>query len=477
MNVSDLYLEYAGTKPDSVQPLTPAGSSRRYFRLKNHGQPSLIGVEGVDLRENNAFIYLSRHLGNIGANVPEVLAVSADGMTYLVTDLGDDQLINHLDDRPLLEEAMRQLALVHHAAPIDMKWEICFPVSRMDKRAVLWDLNYFKYSFLNTEGIAYSEPLLEADFLRLADRCEAICDSHGTLMLRDFQSRNVMVNTAGTVYLIDYQGARLGPGAYDLASFLWQAKAGFPDETRRSLIDTYVDEFHRLGGRIERKDVHALVKEMALLRTLQVLGAYGLRGRFQQKKHFLDSIPAAIENLSSLLTPEITAAYPYLCEVAARVIEKETSRGSARQSVDKTFDGLTIRVTSFSFKKGMTADPSGNGGGFVYDCRAMDNPGRYEPYKRLTGLDAPVREFLESRGEIQLLLEDAERMVDRAVDNYLERGFTSLSVSFGCTGGQHRSVYCAQAMAEHLHDKYTSVRVLLDHREQSISETYLPERK
>lgn len=474
MNVSDLFLKYTGSIPESVVPLTPAGSSRRYFRLKAPGLPLVIGVEGVDLRENRAFIYLSRHLEEVGVNVPEVLAVSPDEMTYLVSDLGDDQLINHLADRQLLEAAMRQLALVHFAAPRGMDWEICFPVSSMDCRTVMWDLNYFKYSFLNTEGLAYSEPLLEDDFLRLARNCESLTGQRGTLMLRDFQSRNVMVS-GDQVFLIDYQGARKGPAAYDLASFLWQAKARFTSETRHSLIDVYIDEFLRLGGEIDREDFHARVVEMAFLRSLQVLGAYGLRGRFERKKHFIESIPAAIENLRSLLTPDLIASYPYLCEVVQRIVEKESAVGAPL--TEPFFDGLTVRVSSFSFKKGLPADQSGNGGGFVFDCRAMDNPGRYEPYKKLTGLDAPVREFLESRGEIQLLLADAESILDRAVDNYLERGFTSLCVSFGCTGGQHRSVYCAQAMAEHLHARYPAVRVILNHRERGLVTIYSPERQ
>ncbi len=476
MNVSDLFLIYAGKTPESVVPLTPAGSSRRYFRLTAPGLPSVIGVEGVDYKENHAFIYLSRHLASVGVNVSEVLAVSPDEMSYLVSDLGDEQLISHLDDRSLLEAAMKQLALVHYAAPKDMDWDVCFPVKCMDSRAVMWDLNYFKYSFLNTEEIAYSEPLLEDDFTRLARRCQQLSKDKGTLMLRDFQSRNMMVSD-GQVYLIDYQGARKGPAAYDLASFLWQAKAHFSPETRQALMEVYLDEYSRLDGTVDRSEFHSQVREMAFLRALQVLGAYGLRGRFERKKHFLESIPAAIENLHSLLSTEITASYPYLSEVLRRVIEKEKSLAASAPEDFPPFDGLTVRVSSFSFKKGYPVDTSGNGGGFVFDCRAMDNPGRYEPYKKLTGLDAPVREFLESRGEIQLLLADAERIVDRAIDNYLERGFTSLCVAFGCTGGQHRSVYSAQAMAEHLHEKYPSIRVILNHREQSLTTVYLPQQQ
>lgn len=472
MIVQELYEKYIGVTPASIEPLTPAGSSRRYFRLKSPGHPSVIGVEGVDVNENRAFIYLTQHLSTIGVNVPELLAESDDLMTYLISDLGDTQLFSMLDDSSLLHKAMAQLAIVHSLGSMGMKWDICFPVEEMNMTAAMWDLNYFKYSFLNTEGIVYSEPRLEMDFERIAKYCEDLSHRDAALMLRDFQSRNVMVRD-GKVWLIDYQGARRGPRAYDLASFLWQAKARFSPERRSELINSYCDSCEALGVPLpDRKELHRQVEEMALLRSLQVLGAYGLRGRFERKPHFLQSIPLAIDNLRQLSMMSVARKYPYLFEVINQVIAKEDDR--IRGGGDARFDGLTVSVRSFSYKKGLPDDPSGNGGGFVFDCRAMDNPGRYESYKQLTGLDKDVCDFLEQRGEIQLLLADAESIVDRVVDNYIERRFTSLSVSFGCTGGQHRSVYCAQAMAEHLHEKYPEIRVHLLHREQGIATTFTP---
>ena len=470
MQICSLFYELYHTEPECVQPLTPAGSSRRYYRLSAPGVTSVVGVEGVDCRENEAFIYLSRHLADVGANVPTVLAASDDHMSYLITDLGDIALATRLDDKELLKKALTQLAIVHTRGDEGIDWDISFPVGAMDAQAAMWDLNYFKYSFLNTEGLSYSEPSLEQDFAALARRCGQLTSDKGVLMLRDFQSRNIMV-CDNSAYLIDYQGARKGPAAYDVASFLWQAKARFPRLLRDELTDFYLDEMERHGrAATDRNEFHRELREMALLRTLQVLGAYGLRGRFERKPHFIESIPAAIENIRQLLSPEIKAEYPYLYALLEQIVAKEF--GEKIEAVPT--DALTVRVTSFSFKKGYPADPSGNGGGFVFDCRAMDNPGRYEPYKKLTGLDAPVRDFLEERGEIQQLIADAEGIIDRAVDNYLMRGFTSLCVNFGCTGGRHRSVYCADAMARHLHSKYPGIRVILRHREQSINETFEP---
>lgn len=463
--LNELYRRYTGKDAEQVKLLTPAGSSRKYYRLSGgDGEVSLIGVAGTDCKENEAFIYLSRHFYEKGLPVPRVIAVSDDGMCYLESDLGDVSLFALKGDEGLLEKAVRMLARFHYEGSDGMDYTKCFPVDAFDRQSVMWDLNYFKYSFLNTSGISYSEPRLEADMVRLAEDVDRVTRNESRFMLRDFQSRNVMVKD-GEVYFIDYQGGRRGPSAYDLASFLWQAKAGFSHELRERLIEVYADEARRYDD-VDAEMLKQQVRSMALIRTLQVLGAYGLRGRFERKPHFLQSIPLALGNLRSLLDEGI-GDYPYLNEMLPRLIEAGKGIGVS----DDGFEGLTVRVSSFSFKKGIPEDPSGNGGGYVFDCRAMDNPGRYEEYRSLTGLDREVIEFLEAKGEIGRFLDSCHSLVDAAVGNYLNRGFNSLMVSYGCTGGQHRSVYSAQHTAEHIKERFPQVRVLLCHREQGIEVT------
>lgn len=459
MDIERLYTLTVGCAPESVKPLTPAGSNRRYYRLT--GPETLVGVEGTSRAENEAFIYLSRHFGKFGLPVPEIRGVSDDRMTYLQTDLGDTQLINRLDDTELLEKTVRALARLHYVGSRDLDYSICFPVAEFDNRSVLWDLNYFKYSFLNPKGKAYDEVALQRDFERLAGDVGAITERKGTFMYRDFQSRNVMVKD-GEPYFIDFQGGRRGPAAYDLASFLYQAKAGFSLELRNRLTEVYLLEASGYED-ISREEFNAELRLMTLVRSLQTLGAYGLRGLFERKPHFLQSIPGALNNLKSLVGTGGYDRYPYLMEVIGRLCETE-------EVVDPAFDGLTVRVNSFSFKKGIPDDPGGNGGGFVFDCRAMDNPGRYQEYRSLTGRDTPVIDFLEKKGEITDFLSACYSLADAAIDNYLSRGFSSLIISFGCTGGQHRSVYSADHMARHIKERTPEVRVILTHREQSIRE-------
>ena len=288
-------------------------------------------------------------------------------------------------------------------------------------------------------------------------------------MYRDFQSRNVMVvERQGELlpYFIDFQGGRRGPIYYDVASFLWQAKANFHDELRHELIEEYLDELAKYMP-VDKQEFYATLRHFVLFRTMQVLGAYGFRGYFEKKPHFLQSIPFAIENLRRLLK-DAADDYPYLIEVLHEMTEmKQFKEVSVRKP-------LVVKVYSFSFKKGIPADDSGNGGGFVFDCRAVNNPGKYERYNHVTGMDEPVIKFLEDDGEIFPFLDAAYRLVDASVKRYKDRGFTSLMVSFGCTGGQHRSVYAAEKMAEHINEKF-GVEVRLIHREQNVERT-LPER-
>ena len=287
-------------------------------------------------------------------------------------------------------------------------------------------------------------------------------------MYRDFQSRNVMIRN-GAPYLIDFQGGRRGPVLYDLVSFLWQAKANFPAALRQELISEYEDE-RRLIATARGNGVQPFTQEQigvfVLFRTLQVLGAYGFRGYFERKPHFLQSIPYALRNASELLElhPALRVAYPEISRVL-QALAAATTTDDRREHAEQASE-MTVTVYSFSFKKGIPEDKSGNGGGYVFDCRSTHNPGRYDAYKHLTGRDKEVVDYLEQDGEILTFLESVYRLIDHHVERFVSRGFSHLQVAFGCTGGQHRSVYCADATARHLRERFPGIHVELIHREQ-----------
>ena len=445
------------------------GSNRIYSRETDPSGRSVIRVVGTNRDENRAFIYMARHFRALGLPVPELYSVSPDEMTYTQEDLGDTLLFDHLDDYTLLSRTIRALAHMQVTGARDFDWSVCFPVPAMDERSIRWDLNYFKYCFLKLTGIEFSEPRLEDEFDRLVQRLTT--NDQGlppTFLYRDFQSRNVMIRD-GQPWFIDFQGGRRGPTQYDVASFLWQARANFAPELRDRLIDEYLDELRQLQPSLAENAWREALPHFVLFRTLQVLGAYGFRGYHERKPHFLQSIPNALRNLRDILArlPE----YPYLRELAESLSAKRSNSETVLQAQPVLQrSGLVVTVYSFSFKKGIPNDDSGNGGGYVFDCRSTHNPGKYEEYKSLTGLDQPVIDFLEADGEILRFLESVYRLVDHHVERFLERGFTHLQVAFGCTGGQHRSVYSAEHLAHHLKEKY-NINIELIHRERNIRKT------
>lgn len=470
--LKDLYTQYYGVQPTSVQPLTAAGSGRRYYRLQAGGT-ALVGVVGESEEENRAFITLSHHLASVGIPVPRVVAVSDDKLRYLQTDLGNTSLYDALaacrksgewdeEAYSLLADTMRTLARTQVEGDRGLDYSVCYPTASFDERAIMYDLNYFKYCFLKAVGVTFHENKLQDDLELMATHL-LTAEPKG-LLYRDFQSRNVMV-VEGKPYFIDFQGARYGAVHYDVASFLWQARAQYPAGLRQRLVDEYIKALKSYYPNIDIKHFKDTLNLYVLFRTLQVLGAYGFRGYFERKELFLQSIPQAIENLRELLAQGIASPYPHLQATLQAVCDLP------RFQPADTRTHLRVTVYSFSFKKGLPTDDSGNGGGYIFDCRATHNPGRYDEYKQLTGLDTPVKEFLEKDGEILTFLDHAYALVDSSVERYLERGFTNLQVSFGCTGGQHRSVYSAQAMAEHLQQKY-NVEVLLIHRERNITQLF-----
>ena len=403
--------------------------------------------------------------------MPQVYAHSDDYLYYLQEDLGDTLLFDKLGTKSredeasaelfqLLRKVIRLLPVLQYKGAEGLDFGQCYPQPAFNRRSVLWDLNYFKYCFLKATGIDFQEDRLEDDFQAMAE--VLLEEDTPTFMYRDFQSRNVMLR-GDAPWFIDFQGGRRGPVYYDVASFLWQAKANFPDNLRQALVDEYIDALRPFRP-VDEVRFKKRLRHFVLFRTLQVLGTYGFRGYFERKPHFLQSVPYALANLRNLLQ-EPYEEYPYLSDLLRRMTELE------RFSPAPPTDHLVVRVTSFAYPKGIPEDPSGNGGGFVFDCRAIHNPGRYAPYKSLTGRDEPVVRFLEEDGEILTFLDHVYALVDASVRRYLKRGFTSLCVSFGCTGGQHRSVYAAQHLARHLHDTF-GVHVELWHREQGIKETF-----
>lgn len=461
--------------------LKQQGSNRTYTRETNEQGQSIIRVEGTNRDENRAFIYMARHFTSQGLPVPRVLWVSEDEMSYTQEDLGDTLLFDAIkhgretgcftpEERTLLERALRALAHIQIEGAKDFDWSVCFPVPAMDERSIRWDLNYFKYCFLKGTKIEFSEPALEDDFDKLVNNIlSASSNSLSTFLYRDFQSRNVMIKD-GQPYFIDFQGGRRGPTQYDVASFLWQAKANIPQTLRNELIDAYLDELEQILSHTSQslnKDVwKAALPHFVLFRTLQVLGAYGYRGYFERKQHFLDSIPMALKNLREVLE-QLKDEYPYLTSLSASLASGLSAERSFSECGLSGAAGLVVTIYSFSYKKGIPADDSGNGGGYVFDCRSTHNPGKYEEFKQMTGLDQPVIDFLEKDGEILTFLEHVDALVDHHVERFIERGFTHLQVAFGCTGGQHRSVYCAEHLAKHLKEKY-NVQIKLIHREQGI---------
>ncbi len=509
--LKQLYISTFNRQPKSVEQLKGAGSNRQYYRFCDADGNSVIGAVGTSVEENDAFIYLSRHFTEKKLPVPEVYAVSEDRLCYLQQDLGTRSLFDAIADGresggkyneeeiALIERTIRELPRIQVLGAEGLDWNICYPQPSFDKQNVFFDLNYFKYCFLKATNIDFNEIKLEADFHAFAEDLAPrppLTPPQGedgtlrmdtpplwggregsdTFMYRDFQARNIMLDREGNPLFIDFQGGRRGPLCYDLASFLWQASARYPQSLRNHLIDVYYEELKKYTEAPTREAFNKQLSSMVLFRLLQVLGAYGFRGYFERKQHFIDSIPPAIENLKNLLS-ENDFPYAYMISVLNKLTQRppltppQGEDGTIRTATPPLWGGregsvLTVRIFSFSYKKGIPQDPSGNGGGYVFDCRSTHNPGRYEPYKKITGLDPRVIKFLEDDGEITTFLQSVYKLADAHIERYIQRGFTSLIFSFGCTGGQHRSVYSAQHLADRIRKKYPQVNVELCHREQ-----------
>ncbi len=470
--LSKLFEEYIGEKPTDISKLSADGSNRQYYRLSK-GKDSVIGVVGESLLENKAFVELAKHFTEKSLSVPKVYDYTSDYKFYIQEDLGDESLFDFLsngiktgvfstDEKAILYKTIESLPTIQFEGAEGLDYSNCYPQPEFDRKTVMWDLNYFKYSFLKTTGVDFLEPKLEKDFEKMAD--DLLLEKSDTFLFRDFQSRNVMIKNNAPCF-IDFQGGRKGPIYYDVASFVWQAKANYPNGLKEDLISHYLKALEKYQS-VDALEFRRKINLFVLFRSLQALGAYGFRGYFEQKTHFIESIPFAIKNLKEILQNDYSN-YPYLVKVLSEMNElPKFSNQDSFKSYDKA--KLSVSINSFSYKKGIPEDASGNGGGYVFDCRGMNNPGRLEEYKQLTGLDKPVIDFLEKKGEVQVFLQSAYKLADAHIQEYVRRGFSSVMFSFGCTGGQHRSVYSAQHLAEYVSKKY-GVKVKLNHREQNIT--------
>jgi aminoglycoside/choline kinase family phosphotransferase len=461
---------------DRAEPLQGqlGGSGRKIVRLTGE-KLSAIGIL-YDVREENvAFLEFSKHFRRHGLPVPEIYAEDLDHGAYLEEDLGDTTLFeflsSHREGATIAPEAFAAYLKVVAILPRfqveagrDLNYKVCYPRGSFDRQSIMWDLNYFKYYFLRLAGIAFSEQALEQDFSRLTKFL--LSADRDYFLYRDFQSRNIILRKVlneDQPFFVDYQGGRKGALQYDIASLLYDAKADLPPELRQRLLDHYLD---CLAGflDLDRSAFMDHYYAYVYVRIMQALGAYGFRGFYERKEHFLQSVPYALKNLRWLLhNVELPIALPMLMQAFKTMVASDRLQ-RLRSAAEQT-EKLTVRIFSFSFHRGLPQDETGNGGGFIFDGRSLPNPGREERFKSLTGKDAAVIDYLDAQESVHQFFASASSLVDSSVSTYSRRGFKHLMVSFGCTGGQHRSVYLAEQLAKHLRGR-AGVEVIVHHREQ-----------
>lgn len=468
--LNDIFQAWSGHKALSIQKLPASGSKREYYRIAGENT-TVIGAINEDQAENQAFISFSESFAKLGLAVPKIYSTQLDNHIYLLEDLGDTTLFNYLLQvrnngefpEELLEvykKVLRELPRFQVDASKKLDYSSCYPRERFDRQSMQWDLSYFKYYFLKLADIPFNEQLLEDDFNTLIDFLQS--ENCEYFLYRDFQSRNIMLHDK-QVYFIDYQGGRKGALQYDVASLLYDAKADIPQAVREELLEHYIDNLKNHID-VNPQQFREYYYGYVLIRIMQAMGAYGFRGFYEKKTHFLQSIPYALQNLEWIIRNiKLPIEIPVLTEVFELLVQSEKLKKFKPKKRRKST--LSVFVSSFSFKHGIPEDRNGHGGGYVFDCRAIHNPGRYEEYQQMTGKDKPVIDFFAKENDVHEFLNHVYSLVDLSVETYENRNFTNLMVSFGCTGGQHRSVYCAERLAEHLREKY-SVQVSLWHREQ-----------
>jgi len=467
--LEDLCCQIYGTQPKRIEKMPISGSNRGYFKIDIQ-QSTIVGTIGNEIRENKAFVSFANSFCNAGLPVPRVLAVSSDFSCYLQEYIEGETLFDFLEKNrldngtpnnetvDLYKKVIAELPRFQIEGAKCIDFSMCYPRNKFDEQSIMWDLNYFKYYFLKATHTIFDEQLLENDFKTL---CDYLCSAPADYFLyRDFQSRNILISN-GKPYFVDFQGGRYGALQYDIASLLYDGKAALPSEIRQELLDCYIENLTKYI-KIDETKFRQMFDAFAYIRIMQACGSYGYRGFLENKSHFLNSISPAMRNLGYLLkNHKLPIEVPHLERCLYDIANNDELL-----HYNKAKNTLTVSVMSFSYRNGIPYDPTGNGGGFVFDCRAIHNPGRYEKYSKLTGKDKEVIDFFAQESEMSDFVHLTQQIVEISVKKYLKRGFKNLSVLFGCTGGQHRSVYCAEKMAEFLHNNFPQVVVNLKHREQ-----------
>lgn len=469
LQIKRMFEDWAGETAQSMIQLAQAGSDRRYFRLSGNTKTA-IATQNADLKENIAFLKFTQHFNSLGLNVPQIYAHSLEQGLYLQEDLGDVQLFSILpakgeiwseELKNLYKKSVEALAHLQIRGGKDLDYSVCYPHAAFDEQSMTWDLNYFKHYFLKLAKIPFDEAALERDFNRFIHYL--LLAERDFFLFRDFQSRNIMIKDEKP-YFIDYQGGRRGALQYDVASLLYQAKGSVPPEVKNEVLAHYLDTVESMMP-INRTFFCELYYGYVLIRCLQALGAYGFRGLYERRDHFLASIPFAIRQIEELLgVIQLPIKLPELWKCLHLLVQSEQFAGFDKKKYANS--PLKVAIKSFSYKKtGYPTDPTTNGGGFVFDCRFLHNPGRYDEYKKLSGLDQPVIAFMKLQPDTDTFLQNVYAIVDKAVEKYLERNFENLAINFGCTGGQHRSVFSAESLAKHLREKY-GIHITLEHVEK-----------
>jgi len=464
-----LYRQFSGHDPDRMELIPLSVSARKYYRIFD-GDKTVIGTYSPDFKETKAFVTFSAHFLKKGISVPEVYAISDDKLFYLQEDLGGSSMHDLVmglkieerfsDMSPYYKKAIDQLIKLQLEGHEGVDYSVCVPRQKFDKQSILWDLNHFKYYFLKFSGITFDEQKLEEAFLDFADRLSAL--DMESFMFRDFQTRNIMLKDDELTF-IDFQGGRQGPLQYDLASLVFEARVDMDMDLRSELVKYYMDSLEKYR-KINRKQFKEEFYQVAIIRILQALGAYGLRGTIEKNVIFLQSIPIGLKNLHCVLRNiDVLSLPPYLSEILHQLADKKMDY----PQTPGAFDGLSLTITSFSYRKNIPDDITGNGGGFVFDCRFIHNPGRYEEYRDFTGLDSEIHEFFKEKSSMDEFLDQVTKQINDAVGSYKELGYKNLMISFGCTGGKHRSVYATKMISERFRNE-KDIRVIESHRELGL---------